>query len=311
MATYNGEKYIEEQLLSILNQTRQADEVVICDDNSSDDTAKIIQQFIEKNNLLSSWRLIINKQNKGYPANFYYCVEKCKGDIVFFSDQDDIWKKDKIEKMEAILNDNSNIQLLSCNYGVIDCNGHKIDNYMTPNTYETKSIKLIDINDILYAYRWPGMTMAIRKSYYNNICQNFKDSSIAHDFILAIFSSNTKAYYYYDYIGAYHRRHDNNTAQEEHRIYKLLNLYRKLNEIKIYNNMLQGIVDKKFPFNMEVNSAINNRLELSIMREYILKNRKYKELFCLYINNRGNLRLKSFICDLWIICFGKYKIDNI
>ncbi|MBU3213956.1 glycosyltransferase [Clostridium estertheticum] len=307
IATYNGEKYIEEQLLSILNQTRQVDEVVICDDNSSDNTMKIITQFIKKNDDLRGWRLIVNKINKGYPSNFYYCVEKCKGDIVFFSDQDDIWKKDKIEKMESVLNENSKIQLLSCNHGVIDSEGNKIHSYMTPKTTETMTIKSVSIHETLHAYGWPGMTMAIRKAYYDGICYNFKDLSIAHDFILAIFASNDNAFYSYDYIGTYHRRHSNNTAEEEHRIFKLLNLRRKLHEIQLYNNMLQKVVVAEFKFNASVNNALNKKLRLSKLRYDIIRNRRYKKLFWLYLKNGDTLRIKSFICDFWILSFGNYK----
>lgn len=310
IATYNGEKYIEEQLLSILNQTRQADEVVICDDNSSDNTAKIITQFIQNNNLSLKWSLILNQKNKGYPSNFYYCIENCNGDIIFFSDQDDIWEKDKIEKMQAILNENSNIKLLSCNHGVIDYQGNKINNLMTPKISEIMTIEQITIQEILRAYRWPGMTMAIRKNYYEQIYHNFKDLSIAHDFILAIFAANDNAFYYYDYIGTYHRRHGNNAAEEEHRISKLLNLKRKLHEIKIYNDMLQKVVDAKFELNTQANNEIKDKLELSKLRYDILRNRRYNQLFDLYFKNENTLRVKSFICDFWILCFGNYRNNN-
>lgn len=307
MATYNGEKYIEEQLLSILNQTRQPDEVVICDDNSSDSTTIKITQFIHDNNLHSRWKLISNKENKGYPMNFYYCMDNCKGEIVFFSDQDDIWERGKIEKMEIILKNNPQVQLLSCNHGVVDSKGNKINSFMTPKISETMEVKLIDIREILRAYVWPGMTMTIRKTYYDNICHNFKNSKIAHDFILAIFAANNNAFYYYDYIGTYHRRHDNNAAEEEHRIFKLLNLKRKLHEIQLYNNMLQKVVDAKFQLSTQTYNEISKRLELSKLRYYVLRNRGYSQLFHLYFKNENTLRVKSYICDLWILFFGKYQ----
>ncbi|WP_151898641.1 glycosyltransferase [Clostridium thermosuccinogenes] len=311
MATYNGEKFIEEQLLSILKQTRQPEEVVICDDNSSDNTAKIIAQFIEDNGLQDRWKLIINKENKGYPMNFFYCIDNCKGDIVFLSDQDDVWKIDKIERMETVLNENPNIQLLSCNYGVIDADNNKINGLMTPKTSETMKITPVYIQDILRSFRWPGMTMAIRKNYYKKICSNFRNLRAAHDMIFAIFASNDNGFYYYDYIGVYHRRHSNNTAKEEHRIFKLLNLERKLFEVEKYNNILEEIVCKEFNLNTEVNTAIKERLKISKFRYDILKKRKFSKLFSLYIKNMNYLRVKSFICDFWLLCFGGYgKYSN-
>lgn len=310
MATYNGGKYIEEQLSSILNQKRQADEVIICDDNSSDDTAKIITQFIQDNNLQEKWRLIVNKENKGYPQNFFYCIENCSGEVLFFSDQDDIWEKDKIKKMVAVLNENPKIQVLSCNHGVIDSKGNIINGFMTPKTSETENIKLIDIHSIIRAYHWPGMTMAIRKDYLNDVYDNFKDLNIAHDLLLAIFASDIQGFYYYDYIGAYHRRHSNNNAKEEHRIYKLLNLSRKLSEVEVYNEMLKMIIDAEFPLSTQVEKAIKNKFELSKIREEVLKNRNFKRLFLLYLKNRNILSIKPFISDLWILCFGYYKKNN-
>ena len=61
MSSYNGEKYIREQLESLLMQTRKIDEVIIADDCSSDNTVAIVEDFIRKNNLKSNWRIIINK----------------------------------------------------------------------------------------------------------------------------------------------------------------------------------------------------------------------------------------------------------
>lgn len=65
MATYNGEKYIEEQLESLHQQEQKMDEVIVTDDASADKTAEIVADFIEKNNL-SGWKLIRNNSNKGW-----------------------------------------------------------------------------------------------------------------------------------------------------------------------------------------------------------------------------------------------------
>ena len=66
LATYNGEEYIIEQLKSILHQTQKVDEVIICDDISSDRTVSLIREFIEENNLEKTWTLYVNEVNKGY-----------------------------------------------------------------------------------------------------------------------------------------------------------------------------------------------------------------------------------------------------
>ena len=99
MTTYNGEKYVEEQLDSIRVQTRKADEVLIFDDQSSDKTVKIIQHYIDDNKL-NNWKITVNAVNKGWRKNFFDGIQETSGDVIFLCDQDDIWVPDKIEKIQ-------------------------------------------------------------------------------------------------------------------------------------------------------------------------------------------------------------------
>lgn len=112
MTTYNGEKYIYEQLESIRLQSRQADEVIICDDCSKDQTVDIIKEFIYKNRLMN-WTLYQNKENKGWRRNFIEGLQYTSGDVIFFSDQDDIWLTHKIEKMAGIMEKSKQIHCLA------------------------------------------------------------------------------------------------------------------------------------------------------------------------------------------------------
>ena len=91
MATYNGEKYIKEQLESILNQLDEEAEVVISDDHSTDNTLEIARCFSD-----SRIKIFTNTKNKGYAANFENALEQASGDVIFLSDQDDVWLKDKV-----------------------------------------------------------------------------------------------------------------------------------------------------------------------------------------------------------------------
>lgn len=102
MTTYNGEKYIVEQLTSIAEQTREPNEVIICDDGSSDSTRDLIREFIASRNL-DCWHLFENDPNLGWKRNFFKASKLVTGDIVFFSDQDDIWLPDKIKKMVSAM----------------------------------------------------------------------------------------------------------------------------------------------------------------------------------------------------------------
>lgn len=91
IATYNGEKYIKEQVESILCQLNEDDEIIISDDNSTDET-------IEAINSINDGRVIIfvNTKGKGYTRNFENALEKASGDVIFLSDQDDVWVGNKI-----------------------------------------------------------------------------------------------------------------------------------------------------------------------------------------------------------------------
>lgn len=97
MATFNGSKYIEEQLNSIIQQSYKNWSLIISDDNSSDNTIKIIKKFIKENPKQKI--TLINGPQKGYCNNFLsmVCNKKFKADYYAFSDQDDVWLSNKIE----------------------------------------------------------------------------------------------------------------------------------------------------------------------------------------------------------------------
>lgn len=101
IATYNGENYIKEQLSSILSQLDVNDEVIISDDNSTDNTVNIIKSITDYR-----IKLIYNNQERGYTKNFENAIKHSLGDIIFLSDQDDIWMSNKVELTLAILQNN-------------------------------------------------------------------------------------------------------------------------------------------------------------------------------------------------------------
>ena len=92
IATYNGEKYIKEQLDSILPQLKIDDEIIISDDNSSDKTIEVVKKIKDKR-----IKIFINSKGQGYTKNFENALEKSSGEIIFLADQDDIWINNKVE----------------------------------------------------------------------------------------------------------------------------------------------------------------------------------------------------------------------
>lgn len=96
IATFNGERYIQEQLESILSQLCEEDEVVISDDNSSDQTLSIVRTIAQTTS--TKIRIYKNNSSLGYVANFEKALSKAKGEIIFLSDQDDVWLPNKVQR---------------------------------------------------------------------------------------------------------------------------------------------------------------------------------------------------------------------
>lgn len=95
ICTYNGEKYIKEQIKSILDQTHKVDEILLFDDSSNDNTVKIAEQLLSESGI--KYSININTENKGVARNFIDGMKCASGDYIFPCDQDDVWKKTKVE----------------------------------------------------------------------------------------------------------------------------------------------------------------------------------------------------------------------
>jgi len=137
MATYNGEKYIEEQVKSILPQLEEDDELVVSDDGSTDNTIKILESFNDKRikifhhdkkNIKVPFLLSSKTADKFYfvARNFEHALAKAEGDYIFLSDQDDVWMPDKIEKILPYLKED---KLVISDAWVVDSNLEKIDKF--------------------------------------------------------------------------------------------------------------------------------------------------------------------------------------
>ena len=306
IALYNGSKFVLEQLNSIKNQTLTVDKVILCDDGSKDNTLELVEKFINDNHLQSSWQLIVNDKNLGYARNFYKAMSLCDTDIIFLCDQDDIWCENKVEKMTKIMENHSEILLLSSKFGMIDSEGNIMHGILERKSQETNELRILTHYNLLREYYWPGMLMCIRRDFFNSMHELVKEHTVAHDRVLAHFAAERNGFYEVDFIGAYHRRHNNNTAKEEHRVSKLLNINRKLDDMKDYREMLTGLLEISLPFSDESLSLIEERLALVKLREDAVGKKSLKLLWQLYKSDKRKLLRKvSFVCDIWLILFGK------
>ena len=138
LASYNGEKYILDQLKSFANQSKIPDEVIISDDCSTDNTIKLIKQFSIK----APFRIEIhqNKSNLGYAQNFNNALLKTSGDLIFLSDQDDVWFDNKLEDIYKIAASSKSLLIMN--------NAEITDAEMTPTGInKLDQIRLINGND--------------------------------------------------------------------------------------------------------------------------------------------------------------------
>lgn len=118
MCTYNGERYLREQLSSIAAQTVRPAEVVICDDASTDDTMAILEEFARTAGL--DVKIFRNATNLGSTRNFEQAIERCSGELIALADQDDVWHAGKLERMMERLAEDPSLGAVFCDAELID-----------------------------------------------------------------------------------------------------------------------------------------------------------------------------------------------
>lgn len=199
MATYNGEKFIKEQIESILQQLNQDDELIISDDGSTDDTIGIINSFHDKRIKL----LRFNK--KCYTQNFENALKHAKGNYIFLSDQDDIWLPGKVDKCLEVLQ-NSDFTVTDAK--VVDEN----KNVLLDSYFKYCKIKKGFFYNVMFT-RYIGACMAFRKEVLESILPIPKNEKyIAHDYWIACVCEKKYKVSLIDTPLLFYRRHSNNTS---------------------------------------------------------------------------------------------------
>ncbi|MGA0558492.1 glycosyltransferase family 2 protein [Larkinella sp. VNQ87] len=120
LCTYNGAAYLDTQLQSLLTQTRLPDELVVCDDDSTDQTSEILKRFAAQAPFPT--RLIKNENRLGYNKNFEKALSLCTGDFLFICDQDDAWLPEKLETLTMYLLQHPDTDLVFTNARIADAN---------------------------------------------------------------------------------------------------------------------------------------------------------------------------------------------
>lgn len=209
MCTYNGEKYVEEQLNSILNQTKKIDEIIICDDGSKDNTLKICDKILKNSNV--TYSIKINKKNLGFARNFYQAIRLCSGDIIFFCDQDDIWKENKVNLICQVFDDNPNALLVFSNAHITNENLE-----ITGNLFSSLNYRDNYLNNQYDAFYYilndnfvTGATTAIKKEILDYIGDS--DNGWIHDYWFGVIAALHGGLKSIDEPLIYYRQHESNT----------------------------------------------------------------------------------------------------
>jgi len=170
MTTFNGGRFLAAQLESIAAQSRAPDELVICDDGSSDDSAKIVREFSRRTSLPTQF--VVNERNLGSTKNFEKAIGLCKGPIVALADQDDVWYCQKLERIERTFLRSSAVAAVFSDADLIDEGSNALGSRLWPtfsfDRAEQKKFKNGDALGVLIKHPVvTGATMAFRKKFFD------------------------------------------------------------------------------------------------------------------------------------------------
>ena len=206
MATYNGEKYIKEQIESIIKQMNENDELIIVDDCSIDGTIHTIKE-INDNRI----KLYLNENNIGVNKSFERAINLSQNEFIFLSDQDDIWIDGRVDKMILELNKN-NVEIVFGNSIYID-NNHQIIKFpVAPLKTNESTLKYENLIKI-FAGRagYFGCALAFKKGYTKFILP-FPNYIESHDLWIALSGIlNGKCFHIEDNV-LYRRIHGENAS---------------------------------------------------------------------------------------------------
>ena len=196
IATYNGELYIEDQINSILVQLAPNDEIVVSDDGSSDKTLELLYKMQSKDNRIK----IFNNNSRHFKDNFENALKNSKGEIIFLSDQDDVWLDGKYNSMLKILEE---YDLVVHDSIVTDQNL----NIKFPSFFKFHNSGKGILKNIIKSYYY-GSCMAFKRDIYIKALPFPKTHEIGHDLWLGLVAELYGKVHFYNKPFIYYRRHN-------------------------------------------------------------------------------------------------------
>lgn len=206
LSAYCGKKYLRAQLDSILNQSRVPDEIIVIDDCSPDhgETEIIIDEYVATYPIVKKY---VNSHNMGWAASFMNGISLATKDVVFFSDQDDIWDVKKIDSMMSVM-ENEGVNAL-----ISDC--QNVDENLNPLEEHSSSGKLLvdrfPFGKDFINPKGVGAAMAFKLNFLKRYT-NLWNPTIGHDRFYQIMAVCFDTIYYLDLPLICHRFHDGNAT---------------------------------------------------------------------------------------------------
>lgn len=239
LATYNGEKHLREQLESYINQVRVPDEIIICDDASEDGTVEIIEKF---NNIAPfDVKVIRNEKNLGYVKNFEKALSLCSGEIIFLSDQDDVWLPNKISKIIEVFEANPHTS-------IVIHDAYLADEDLNIGT--TTKLNQVIFGGYQTDSLITGTLTAIKSDILNSILPFPKKLSVGHDvWIHAVGNLLNRRIVIKDILQTL-RRHSANTSEWA------VNSLTKITKIDIIKSQSKTIPASNYDDRINLNSAL-------------------------------------------------------
>lgn len=305
MATYNGEKYIKEQIESILSQTYKNFNLIISDDASTDKTLEILKQYEQKDN-----RIIVYSQEKnlGIVENFEFLLKKVENEFFMLADQDDIWDVDKVEisydKMEA-----ENADLVYSNLAVVDKNLNILSNSYWKLKGFDKKVKKYNNFESLYLNNYiTGCTMLCKSKWIDKILPLPKESEfVIHDYWIALIVSMNGRLSFIEQPLIKYRQHTDNIIGSMKKSDSIENFedLRKL-FISVKKQHFEVFVKNNEKFSDEYKKLNNEALDYFNCLENInrINIKKYKLFFKLYKYENFIYKIENFVI-MNIPCLGK------
>jgi len=284
MATYNGEKYLPEQIDSILAQKDVDIFIKVSDDRSTDNTQKILQCYKEK---FSNFDYQINEKNKGFAYNFldlYFSANDFDFDYCAFADQDDFWLENKM--IEAIKLIDKNDSEKGCFY----CSNLKLadENLKEYGMQEDKSVLRGKKYSFLVANIATGCTTVINRKFYNQSLKYRPEHIALHDywlFLVAVFTAN----YVYDFNGyILYRQHSNNQIGSNKKFFTKFKwqhfMHPKYSTTTLLKELIKGYESELDPVDLKyIKTAAFYRdgfgKKMKLLFSHKIRRRKYNFLF--------------------------------